>query len=343
MGTKGFAFMGTGFVSLALAACLIAPALAQDQQQAPPDQPAADQQQPPPGDAAPPPAEAPPPQGDVGPPPSSQAAPPVNQPVAPATLTLPAGTVISVRVMQQLSSDRNQVGDRFSASLEQPLIANGWVVARRGQIATGRVVVADKGAHGGPSKLGVQIIELTLVDGQILPVDTQFTQSSAPRGRDTSRDVSTVATTTVIGTMIGAIAGGGTGAAIGAGLGATTGTAVVLSTKGAPTRISSEQLLTFRLQTPLAIATEEGQVAFQPVRQSDYSRPDQDAYAQPQLSRRPPPPYGGPAYYTPYGYPYPYWYGWGYYPFVPYVGFYGYYGGFYGPGFYGGGFRGFRR
>lgn len=244
--------------------------------------------------------------------------------------------------MQQISSDRSQVGDRFSASLEQPLIANGWVVARRGQIVTGRVVVADKGAHGGASKLGVQVIELTLVDGQIVPVDTQFTQASAPRGRDTSRNVSTVATTTVLGTVIGAIAGGGTGAAIGAGLGATTGGAIVLSTKGAPTTINSEQLLTFRLQAPVSVNTEQSQVAFQPVRQSDYSRPDQDAYAQPNLSRRPPP-YSGPAYYTPYGYPYPYWFDGGYYPFVPYVGFYGYYGGFYGPRFYGGGFRGFRR
>lgn len=340
MKTHAYAITCAGIASLALAlaACLAAsPALAQDQQQAPLDQPANGQQQPPSDTAPPPPADAPPSQNDVVPPPPAQMPPPANRPVAPATLTLPAGTVIPVRVMQQISSDRNQVGDRFSASLDQPLIASGWVVARRGQIVTGRVVVADKGAHGGTSKLGVQVIELTLVDGQIVPVDTQFTQSSAPRGRDTSRDVSTVATTTVLGTVIGAIAGGGTGAAIGAGLGATTGTAVILSTKGAPTIISSEQLLTFRLQTPLAISTEQGQVAFQPVRQSDYSR-DQDVYAQPRLNRRP---YPGPGYLTPYpyAYPYPYWFDGGYYPFVPYVGFYGYYGGFYGPRFY----RGFRR
>jgi len=43
--------------------------------------------------------------------------------------------------------DKNQSGDRFSASLEQPLVANGWVVAVRGQIVTGRVALAKKAAE----------------------------------------------------------------------------------------------------------------------------------------------------------------------------------------------------
>lgn len=318
-------FIAVGIVSIALASCLSgAPALAQDQQPAPPpDQPPTAAEQPP---------------SDAGLPPATQGVPPAaNQPAVPPALTLPEGSVIPVRVIGQLSSDKNQVGDRFSASLDQPLIANGWVVARRGQIVTGRVVVAQKASHGGNSQLGVQLIELTLVDGQILPVNTQLAQSSASRPGLSGRDVSTVATTTGIGAVIGAVAGGGTGAAIGAGLGATAGAATVLSTRGNPTIIYPEQLLTFRLQAPLAISTENSQVAFQPVKQSDYSRGDQDVYARPRLGRGPSY-YAGPGYYAPY----PYGYDWVYYPFVPYVGFYGYYGGFYGPRFYGG-FRGFRR
>src|SRR3984893_8093681 len=51
----------------------------------------------------------------------------------PSDLTLSAGTLIPVRVNQWLSSDRNHPGDTFSGVLEQPLIVQGWVVARRGQ------------------------------------------------------------------------------------------------------------------------------------------------------------------------------------------------------------------
>src|SRR5579859_4684826 len=41
----------------------------------------------------------------------------------PATLTLPAGSWITVRIEQALSSDHNQPGDAFMATLVQPLIA----------------------------------------------------------------------------------------------------------------------------------------------------------------------------------------------------------------------------
>src|SRR5947209_970522 len=73
----------------------------------------------------------------------SQSQSPV-QPQAPAQLMLPAGSWITVRVNEPLSSDHNQPGDAFTATLVQPLIANGLVVARRGQTVGGRVAEAVK-------------------------------------------------------------------------------------------------------------------------------------------------------------------------------------------------------
>src|SRR5215831_2759053 len=61
---------------------------------------------------------------------------PANVPLS-STLTLPAGSWISVRADQPLSSDHNQLGDRFTATLNQPIIADGRVVARRGQTVGG--------------------------------------------------------------------------------------------------------------------------------------------------------------------------------------------------------------
>src|SRR5271165_4885699 len=202
---------------------------------------------------------------------------PAAGPYVPVSLTLQAGTVIPVRITEWLSSDKNVIGDRFTGSLEQPLIANGWVVAERGQLVTGRVAVAQKaGRVKGVSQLGVELNELTLVDGQLLPVRTQLLQSSA--GTSNGRDAAGVATTTGIGAAVGAGAAGGTGAAIGAGAGAAAGIIGVLTTRGRPTVIPPETLLTFRLEEPLTISTEQSQVAFQPVRPSDY-RGDQDVYA----------------------------------------------------------------
>lgn len=238
--------------------------------------------------------------------------------VLPQTLTLPAGTVVRVRIDEWLSSDHNLTGDSFSAVLEQPIVVDGWVVARRGQAQTGRVSVVKKGGHGdGASQLGVDLPELTLVDGQQLPLQTELFQTSA--GTSHGRDAAIVGTTTGMGALIGAIAGRGVGAAIGAGVGATAGIIGVMSTQGKPTVISPETVLSFRLQAPVTISTANSQFAFQPVTQSDYD--SRSGQGRPRLSRPAPPP---PPYYYPgpygypyaYGYPYPY----GYYP-EPFFGF----------------------
>jgi hypothetical protein len=254
-----------------------------------------------------------------------------NQAALPQTLTLPAGTVVRVRIDEWLSTDRNLTGDSFSAVLEQPIVVDGWVVARGGQAQTGRVSIVKKGGHGGgASQLGVDLPELTLVDGQQLPLQTQLFQTSA--GTSHGRDAAVIGTTTGVGAVIGAIAGRGTGAAIGAGVGATAGIIGVMSTPGRPTVISPETVLSFRLQAPVTISTEKSQFAFQPVTQSDYdSRSSQN---RPRMARPGPPP--SPYYPYPYAYPYAYAYPYpyAYYP-APFFGF-GYYGGF-------GRFGGYRR
>jgi hypothetical protein len=294
-----------GVFVLAFCAAVL-PVRGQDQN-SPPDEPAAQQQ---PADAAPIPQSQEPP----------QAIPPESGRIVPPTLTLPAGVLVTVRVNQWLSSDRNHPGDTFSAILDQPMVVQGWVVARRGQTVLGRVDVAQKAGQGkGVSQLGLEITELTLVDGEQVPVSTEMQQASpspAPPG-SAERNVAAVGTTTVLGTIAGAAIGGGQGAAIGAGLGATAGLAAVLYTRGRPTTVAPETQLSFRLQSPVEISTERGRIAFQPVTQTDYK--DQDAYANPPRLRRPgrgpgyPPPYYYYGYCGPWGwncYPGPYW-GWG--------------------------------
>jgi len=325
------------FVASSLAAA--APVFAQEADPADQGQPQAGMQQ-----QAPPPQDAPPPYAPQG---NPRNAPPQGwhrfgqAPMAaplPAKLTVPAGTWIMIRVDQPLSSDHNQPGDFFAASLAQPLVADGVVVARRGQMVGGVVTEAIKaGRAKGVSHLRLELAELSLVDGRQVPVKTQLVD----RRGDTSvgRDAAAIGTTTAVGAAIGAGAAGGFGAGMGAIAGAGASTIGVLLTRGRPTVVYPETTLTFRLDAPVEISTVAAPDAFQPVSQSDYGQRIQYRTAGPGTA---PPPYYSNYYYSPYWYsPYgysPFWYGgyWG-----PSFFFGG--RGFYGRGFYGGGFRGGHR
>src|SRR5438477_3928512 len=274
---------------------------------------------------------------DADKPPYSHDRPPQNAPDAPpaaapqtqsvpGTLTVPAGTIFLIRMNDYLSSDRNQIGDHFTAVLENPIVVNGWVVARRGQVLVGQVKEVRKaGRVKGTSQLGVEVTDMTVVDGRQVPILTELSKGSA--GTSHGQDAATIGTTTGLGALIGAAADWGTGAAIGAGAGAAAGIGAVLVTRGRPTIIAPEEQLSFRLVDPVMIDTTQSQQAFLPVTQQDFDGG--------RLERRGPRHVAG-------SYPGPGFYPCGYYgPCYAYPGF----GGFYdcwgrGPGFYSrGGFR----
>ncbi len=226
----------------------------------------------------------------------ADAPPPADAPngqVLPSQLTLPAGTWISVRTDQVLSSDHSLPGDTFTATLAQPLVANGFVVARRGQILSGRVAEAVKaGRVKGTSRLALELADVTLADGENMPIHTQLIQYSGVTSN--GRDATAIGTATGVGAAVGAAADGGAGAGIGAGAGAAASTIGVLLTRGRPTEVYPESLLTFRTTEPLTISTDRSQLAFVPVRQEDYAP---EAQARPRLVRRP-----GYRGYPPYPY-----------------------------------------
>lgn len=226
----------------------------------------------------------------------------------PPAITIPAGTWITVRVDQPLSSDHNQPGDSFSATLVQPIVASGRVLSRRGQILQGRVAEAVKaGRASGISHLAIELTELALVDGQQFPVRTQLVE----RRGDTSvgRDIGAVGATAGVGAAIGGAAAGGLGAGLGAIAGAGAATIGVLSTRGRATVVYPETQLTFRLEEPVTVSTERSQQAFEPVSRDDYEGVPSLRQGQPPL-RRGPGYYQRPGYYGPtpyYGGLYPFW------------------------------------
>ncbi len=244
--------------------------------------------------------------------PMQQPQQPVRQPAArpayglPAEVTLRPGTYMTIRLAQSLSSDHNQPGDTFVASLAQPVVVDGIVVAQHNQMVYGRVAEAEKSHSGRPSRLGLELTSLTLADGTQIPIRSQLVTrqgGSTPAGQQ----VGTVAATTGVGAMVGATADWGRGAAIGAGVGAVAGIAGVLLTRNHPTVVYPETALTFAVAAPATISIARAPQAFRYVGSEDYNRA---APLNTELHRRPAP----APYYAPYPYysPYPY-YGYPYY------------------------------
>jgi hypothetical protein len=168
-----------------------------------------------------------------------------------SSVTISAGTRISVRTIDSIDSATNRVGYRFEASLEEPLSVDGKVVVPKGADVYGRLDESkETGTFAGRSELKLELTGI-VVDGQTVPLVTgEYEVSGKSKGESTAkRTVGGAA----IGSIIGALAGGGKGAAIGAGTGAGVGAASEIITKGDQVKIPSETLLDFTLQQSVTI------------------------------------------------------------------------------------------
>ncbi len=188
----------------------------------------------------------------VPPPPEPPAPPPAPEAPIPHVVTLGAGTVLPVRIGETISSARNQPGDSFLATLDQPLVIDGFIIAEKGSRVEGRVAESEPaGRTRGLAHLGVELVRISTSDGQRIRIRTQPYRKDGPTSRGT--DAAKIGAGAAIGAAIGALAGGGTGAAIGAGLGGAAGGGDVLLTRGKPAEIPVETRLTFRVEEPVTI------------------------------------------------------------------------------------------
>jgi hypothetical protein len=207
-------------------------------------------------EAAPPPP--PPPPAPAAPPlpPAMQmvpAAPPPPPPPVAKTVTLPAGTVIPIRMSDTLDSASTQPNTPFHASLGGDLIVDGMVVARSGANVVGRVVTAKDATHfSGSSELSIELTKIDTVQGPLDVVTDAYTKQGNGRGKNTAAKTGGGA---ALGAIIGALAGGGKGAAIGAVTGGGVGAGVNGVTRGQQVQIPTETLVSFHLQSPISVTT----------------------------------------------------------------------------------------
>lgn len=187
-----------------------------------------------------------------------------SAPAAPQKITLPDGTQLSVRLVDGLDSERNQIGDTFRATLNAPITIDDNVIVPENADVEGRVVdVKSAGRFAGQSALAIELTKLEY-GGRTYQIHTnQWSKQGSSRGKST---VTKVGIGAGLGAIIGGIAAGGKGAAIGATAGAGAGTGAAAITKGQQITLGSEALLNFQLESPLTV-TPSGQRSRQPMNQ----------------------------------------------------------------------------
>jgi hypothetical protein len=183
--------------------------------------------------------------------PAQLAVPNNGAPNYPQAATVPSGTRITVRTIEGIDSSKNDVGERFSTTLDQPIYVGNVLVAPRGVAVYGRLEeVKTSGQFAGRAQLRLALTSIDL-QGRTYPLVTgDYQVSGRSRGANTAAKVGTGA---VVGAIIGGVVGGGKGAAVGAGVGAGAGTAAQVMTRGDRVRVPSETLLEFTLEQPLTV------------------------------------------------------------------------------------------
>ncbi|MBV8904809.1 MAG: BON domain-containing protein [Acidobacteriia bacterium] len=168
-----------------------------------------------------------------------------------AEVTIPAGSRVTVRTIDAIDSSRNQAGQSFRASLDQPLLAGDRVAVPAGEPVSVLLVTAQEaGRIRGSSELELRLGELSY-HGRGYHLDSStVTQAGKARGKQTAIRTGIGA---AAGAVIGALAGGGKGAAIGSAAGGGAGLGYQIFTHGGQVKVPSESILTFQLQAPLTI------------------------------------------------------------------------------------------
>jgi len=172
-------------------------------------------------------------------------------PPVPQKITVPAGTQLSIRLNDEVNSEKAQVGDVFHGSISAPVSIDDQTAIPTTADVEGRVVdVKSAGRFAGQSVLTLELTKLTM-NGKSYSLQTsQWTKSGNGRGKSTAAKVGGGA---AVGAVLGGIFGGGKGAAIGAAAGAGAGTGVSAATKGQQIILHPEAIIAFQLQGPITV------------------------------------------------------------------------------------------
>jgi hypothetical protein len=166
-------------------------------------------------------------------------------------VTIPAGTRILVRTMDNIDSQRSRAGSRFTGELETNLQLDDITVAPRGATVHGRLIEASgAGRTSGRSRLTLELTDI-VINGTAHPILTESYEirGRGQSGRTTRRGLRGAG----LGALVGGVAGGGGGALVGGALGAGAGKATSAARGGQQISLPGGSLIEFRLAQPASL------------------------------------------------------------------------------------------
>ena len=166
-------------------------------------------------------------------------------------VTVPAGTVITVRLANAVGSKRSNSGDQFTASVATPVEVDGKVIVPSGAEASGKVLQAvPQGRFKGAAVLRLALESIT-IKGDSYDVHTSSV-SRYLKGKG-KRTAAMIGGGAGGGALLGGLLGGGKGALIGAAAGAGAGTAGAAYTGNKEILLPTESALSFKLSEPVTV------------------------------------------------------------------------------------------
>lgn len=159
-----------------------------------------------------------------------------------AAQTVPAGTPIQIRTVTPIDSSKGAPGERYLATVSDPVVVGNTVVIPRGANASVELLKTGSGNYV------LKLYDIT-VNGRPYEVASSSAEVKGTQGKKAAKRGILGGG---VGAAIGAIAGGGTGAAIGAATGGGVGAASG-AISGKRVQVAPETLLTFELRAPVTI------------------------------------------------------------------------------------------
>jgi hypothetical protein len=189
----------------------------------------------------------------------------IVHPVSSAANVLPEGTLLRVKLSQEISTRGSEPNVRFSAFISSPLMKFGRVAVPAGSVLTGRITELNSGHHiGKAAGIHLQPEFITLpggarykVEGQVIDLfadhRTHVSHEGTIIGNDSTPGTATaVGVATGTGAVAGAVLGAGVGALVGAGIGAGVSGAVWANQETSSTLRAGTEIV-FSLNRPMLL------------------------------------------------------------------------------------------
>lgn len=175
----------------------------------------------------------------------------------PIIVTVPAGIILDVSFMEDLSSKTNSVGDTFSAQVINDVVLGRDVVFPAGSMVIGTVTQAkslDK-KIGGKAELALDFSEVELPSGETVAIRASFAEAGKS---ETAKDTATIGGATAGGALLGKILrkdkkNEDKATVIGAVLGAAVGTVIAAKTEGEEVHIPAGTQISLQLTEPAKV------------------------------------------------------------------------------------------